>query len=222
MRYRLFYLILFVLLLLDFTIAISNPKPKLTVIFDEEVEILTINLTNSAKENLTINLIDKGKIEQETKTQYKFVYQPKENLNEDRYEFNVTVQDTVGNKKAISQNFTIAYADLEIILIEPNYGVTSVETINILLTTKRDAECRYSEKTNIFDIMTRFSETNSQTHKQEKYSLQNAQTKLYVTCKDLGTSKLYTKDFNIVIDKDKPIINSLSVLPDAIYEGIPP
>ena len=182
-------------------------RPHLSITFLEDVKIDTIivNVTNSSDDN---QLITRISLDGDNPT---FVYQPDNDLEEGLYTFSIIAEDIYGNiGNLLEVDFPIHIPNLVVSVVEPRFSVTSVNAINLSLSTSRDATCKYSF--NGFSSLVDFDNSGGQSHRKEGLSI--VTTDLFIECVD-GYDKIYHKTTPLTVDTTNPTI---SVTADNIYE----
>jgi hypothetical protein len=215
---RIFVLILVFILLLNLGLVsgkvITGPKPKITINFDETVDVLSV-VTILKNESGTEFELTQPEILNNNRT---FIYYPLNYLPEGDYIIISYAKDIYGNIGEESTfYFSVQIPPLNFTLIEPRFGVARQQPFNVIIKTDRDAYCRYIINANAsYNSMTSFTSTGGLIHKIIDFP--TAAT-LYVGCNDTyGKIQDNSASFVLTVDFDNPHITSKQVDPSEVTE----
>jgi len=187
-------------LLINIALAVDL-RPNIQVTFDEIVNESTINV------NLTNQSGALFALEPVSSANPIFVYRPMNNLAEGLYTVRAQARDMQGILGPVIQlSFPIIIPPLEIEIIEPRFGITSVSSINLTIqtSTDRNAVCNYSFTG--FNNMYNFDSTDGYLHRKVGLSI-GATTSLYIRCLD-QFGKISQKTDQLILDVSNPTISA--------------
>ncbi|MCK5283532.1 MAG: hypothetical protein KAK00_09080 [Nanoarchaeota archaeon] len=141
-------------------------------------------------------------------------------------------EDYYGNDASGYAQFVINSHEpnIDSVYIEnPSYGVSPVNTFDLVVKSENALECRYLVDTPVaedrdFDFMNEFDSTNSDRHTKSSMTLNDENNhKLYVWCKDpyFSNTKVYRYIFDLKVDKTPPVIRSLYTFPKSPAAELP-
>jgi len=194
----------------------SNPQPTIIVDFSESEDfggIVSYSLVNSSGDSIDIEEIyHEGKV---------YKYRPTSILkNNEEYKFSITYEDDVGNEDSKTYLFRVEISVLNISLIEPSYGYSKNEVINITIKTDRDVICKYTFNLGGLDfsspILDEFSKDGLY-HRIFNKRIEDGYL-LYVICNDSFTETYPSKYFTLKIERNPPIILSAYAEPSEITD----
>jgi len=192
-----------ILLIIAFVFLVNTAialdlKPEIQVTFYEEVDssTITINLTDGFGEFWDLELISSNNPT--------FIYSPVSDLPEGLYTVRAQARDLQGIiGPVIELSFPVVVPPLEIELLEPSLGVSSVSPFDFSIKTDRWAVCKYSFLDKPYDDMaSTFDTEDNLEHKKEDFANTGI---VYVKCKD-EYDKISGKSFSLAFDDSPPDI----------------
>ncbi|MDP7323711.1 MAG: hypothetical protein QF632_03040 [Candidatus Woesearchaeota archaeon] len=229
--------LILLLLLVSLAYSVSNPRPTITVRYNETVTILARNLTYLDESPTVDYKLDpeadtatfydpsdsgrSGSNDDEQQSPYfDYRFSVIDILPEGEYNFNITSEDDLGNEKNSSLNFTVKYTEFDIDIKKPTMGVSFDHVFNLTVNVSRTADCNHSRFDDEIDAMRKFNETNNQKKEHVAYNIAATGSSVihHVKCKDELTEQIYSKSLTVRIDKTKPTLTVTST-PSTINEG---
>ncbi len=223
------YVLMFILLACfvyatPFSYEVSHPKPIITASYRDEVEpvrLIEYKLINGSSllgNRLTpLEKITAG----DTGLEFKFIPADPYLLKEGDYIFVITAEDVLGNIRTENKGFTVDYEGVVITLVEPRFGYSATESYDVVLSTDRDAECRfnYQQEGPLLDYdFYRHEITTSLASTHNILNFSGTKT-IYVKCIDeYGIKNEAPYRFDFVVDTTNPVIESAYAEPDVIIE----
>ncbi len=137
----------------------------------------------------------------------------------------VRAKDLAGNVIEKSIQFTInADPNLKIKLVNPEFGVASALTFDLVIKTDNDATCKYNLDDSLqFDFMSAFDPKPKPSTEHKKISFDGIKKdgevhKLNINCKDEVSGKNTLQSFDISVDLTEPEIITAYAYPNPITE----
>ncbi|MBI2140109.1 hypothetical protein HYU14_04235 [Candidatus Woesearchaeota archaeon] len=193
--------------ILSATAAALDLRPAIMITFTEPVDpaTISINLSNQTGDLFLLGLVNSSA------NNTAFTYAPQQDLSEGVYTIRAQARDVNGNPGELIQfSFAMVIPNLEIILAEPQFGVSPSPTFNITLTTDRSAQCRHSFLNQEFSVMpSGFTTTDGLSHKRADFSGTGT---LFVKCLD-NFNKVNPATFTLQVDGSPPDITFIGADP---------
>ncbi|HME86874.1 MAG TPA: hypothetical protein VKE88_00490, partial [Candidatus Nanoarchaeia archaeon] len=136
-------------------------RPDITATFNETVDLTDYGLTYTATSE-DIPLSDPTTTDNKS-----FVFNPSDSLVNGFYYFFVNAEDKIGNARSYTQNIVIDVNQTDIFFIDPVLGISQSPKYDITIGTTRNAQCRWSFLTDVYDNMNvnSFNTTGATSHK---------------------------------------------------------
>ena len=212
----------------DIAIDIAPPGYVNIIPADGQVvETSQVAISLTFEEGVNINSLTINGMEEKDKFTYtldKKVYTATIALKDGNQAIVIEVEDFAGNRLTHKSSFIVnADPNLRINITKPSFGVSNAYTFDLVVSTDNDAECRYILDYSLsWDSMDRFDVSGSREHKKQNFDeIPNGDKnvhKLYVECRDKlkGTTK--REVFDLSVDTEKPVIQTVSSYPNPIAE----
>jgi len=213
-KIKLILIVFLIIWMANLAYAIPNPQPIITVVFDEAVNVSTIQRSLTDILGNPFELVDVYN----SPDNVTFKFQPVELLDDGTYVFTISADDIYGNPGEIqTQQFTVEIAALNISIIRPSFGVSDESPFEVVIKTDRYGDCRYSLINTSYPQMVGLFTTNDNLiHKINSYTKTGD---FYVKCND-SYGDIYSKRFVLVYDTADPVIEYLHV--DDVFEFFRP
>lgn len=186
-------LIIVFVFLINIAIA-ANLRPEIIVTFYEEVDnsTITVSLTDSLDKGWGLELIGSNNPT--------FVYRPVKDLAEGFYTIRAQARDLQGTLGPVIE-LSFPIPPMEITIVEPRFGITSISPFDFIIETDRWAVCKYSFLDKSYGEMgSTFSTGNNQLHEEKDFT---STGRVYVKCKD-KYDKINGMSFILRLDDSPP------------------
>ena len=216
-------ILIMVLIASSFVLAetLQNPRPLITVIFNESASIINATLKDTQNNYFNITL------ESFNATRTEFVYKTQDRLVNGDYTITVVAQDDYGNIETSSKTFTIDYSGIAFWVVEPENNITNQRFFNITIETTVEASCRYDyDYQKPFSLFREFTTTGSFTHTLLNYNWSEYEDygkHFYLVCNTtedlfIGTNGEYDLQFSL--DESIPEITALYADPNPVADYV--
>jgi len=196
-------------------VRVSEPRPLISVTFDEPVDPLSLNASLLDSNNTHIPLAQPVPLNSTS-----FEYRPASNLDEGIYTFKINANDLLGNPgPQASMEFEVLFTQLNITMVLPTYNTANISVFDIEISTDRDAECRYSEFDASWENLLGFDTVGSILHKKNSYDAgSSSRIDFFVKCNDSYSRSIISRRFDLFVDSSPPFITEIIALPDPVVD----
>lgn len=198
---------------------VNSLRPPIEVIYAQQIKLHNLSLQKVGGSYVGLEGPMMGEWYE---ANYALIYTPTTNLlNNEEYVLAVTAEDLNGRIRTVTWALLIELQAVQITLVEPEFGYTSVTPYNVAIATNRGVEnCRYSYEDQIpYHLMSLdFTKINSTYLKIP--GLEGSKT-LFARCKDIFREvDQYSTMLKVIYDPDKPLITLSYAKPNPIIEII--
>ena len=118
-------------------ITVTNSRPEITVVFDEQVTIVTAQIIG-LEENIFYS------VNYTTEDNILFLMNANNYLINGNYELQIYYQDYMGNPSQVIQPFIVDAPAMNIWIESPPLGASQIEVFDVTVKSEEDSQCRYS------------------------------------------------------------------------------
>ncbi|MBW2979893.1 hypothetical protein KY360_00570 [Candidatus Woesearchaeota archaeon] len=177
-------------------------------VFDEPVKILSASLDGV---NVTASVSSSEYDEMHIATL--------EDLLDGWHTLEILARDYAGNVHNETITFLIDAVPIVIEIIEPSYGVSAVDTFDIVIQTDNEVTCKYNlDVDSSYDFSNPFDQSGGTMHTKNNFELRDTNPHLlYVKCTSAEWD-VVGKVFNLKYDPTPPNITTAYAYPDPVVE----
>ena len=208
----------------DMPVEVGDPMPILKVTFNKPVANTSMQyaLYNSKYEKIQLDMLNVS----DDSTVYRF--KPQKQLAETVYKFTIQGMDLRGNcGEYKEQDFRIKVQPISITLLNPPYGASNQQKIDLIIRTNRNSEqCKYysGDRMNFEDIIRPeniFAKIGDREHKIADFGLVQGGKTVKIVCNDSYgyINNDVPREFYLFYDPTIPNIKSFSANPGLVVEG---
>ena len=134
----------------------------------------------------------------------------------------VNARDFAGNAIVNITQFVMDAKPMNITLAKPKYGVAQDYSFEFSAATDNNANCKFEIDNDAeYEFMQGFGITGGIIHSKQSVSIKTGDTgvhKFYVKCKDTRKNEILSKEFDISVDKTKPVITRSFAFPGVVAD----
>lgn len=205
-----------------FTDKVTMPRPTIFAEFNERTIVSKAGIYRT-----DVEPIQKFDVTIEPNVnQHKYTFIPTKNIFDGEYVLNLTYKDMLNNTAGTENNpdfgFMVEIEPLTLNLTTPRYNHTSINPLDIVFTTNRNAQCKYRitsfPGTYSYANMPDLTSSTRATHKLANQEINGTSLPIYIICKDEYGVLSQLKFYDIVLDINPPRIDEAYFDPNPVVE----